>query len=68
MTPTHSEKDAAALVAAAFVNALIEKGVPYPRAAKSGADLLLLGTGLLSRVEEEALAAALADFVGGDEN
>lgn len=68
MTPTHSEKDAAALVAAALVNALLEKGIPFHRAAKSGADLLLLGTGLLSRAEEEALAAALADFVGGDEN
>lgn len=68
MTPTHSEKDAAALVAAALVNALLNKGVPFARAAKTGADLLLLGTGLLSRAEEDALAAAIADFVGGDEN
>lgn len=68
MTPTHSEKDAAALVAAALVNSLLDRGVPYRRAAKAGADLLLLGTGLLSRAEEDALAAAIADFVGGDEN
>ena len=68
MTPTHSEKDAAALVAAALVNSLLDRGVHYRRAAKIGADLLLLGTGLLSRAEEDALALALADFVGGDEN
>jgi hypothetical protein len=48
MFPTTAQKDVAALAAAALINALLSQGVPFPRAAKSGADLLLLGSGLLS--------------------
>lgn len=64
MTPTHAQKDVAALAAAALVSTLLSQGVPYPKAAESGANLLLLGTGLLSRAEEDALADVLADLVG----
>jgi len=67
MTPTHAAKDVAALAAAALVNNLLARGVPYPSAAKSGADLLLVGTGLLSPAEEEALASVLSDL-DGEEN
>jgi len=68
MTPTHAAKDVAALAAAALVNALLAQGVPYPRAAETGANLLLVGTGLLSPAEEEALAATLADLDEGEVN
>lgn len=64
MTPTHAQKDAAALAAAGLVNALIARGVPYPAAAESGANLLLVGTGILSPAEEAALADILADLEG----
>lgn len=64
MTPTHAQKDVAALAAAALVNALIGRGVPYPKAAESGANLLLIGTGLLSPAEEEALAGVLTSLDG----
>lgn len=64
MTPTHAQKDVAALAAAALVNTLINRGVPYPAAAESGANLLLLGTGLLSPAEEAALADILASLEG----
>lgn len=56
MFPTHAAKEVAALAAAALINTLIAKGVPYPRAAETGANLLLVGTGLLSPAEEEVLA------------
>ena len=64
MTPTHAQKDVAALAAAALVNTLITKGVPYPAAAESGANLLLIGTGLLSPAEEAALAGVLTSLDG----
>jgi hypothetical protein len=64
MTPTTAQKDVAALAAAALINTLLSQGVPFPRAAETGANLLLLGTGLLSSAEEQALADALASLEG----
>lgn len=64
MTPTHAQKDLAALAAAALVNTLLSRGVPFPAAAESGANLLLVGTGILSPAEEAALADILADLDG----
>jgi hypothetical protein len=64
MTPTTAQKDVAALAAAALINALLAQGVPFPRAAETGANYLLLGTGLLSPAEEEALADTLASLDG----
>jgi uncharacterized membrane protein YgcG len=62
--PTHAQKDVAALAAAALINTLLAQGVPFPRAAETGANYLLIGTGLLSPAEEEALAETLAALEG----
>jgi hypothetical protein len=64
VTPTHAQKDVAALAAAALVSTLLSQGVPYPRAAEAGANYLLIGSGLLSPAEETELADTLSALEG----
>jgi hypothetical protein len=64
MTPTTAQKDVAALAAAALINTLLAQGVPFPRAAETGANYLLIGTGILTPAEESELADTLAALDG----